>query len=645
MRGRAGQATPLVVLAAAAALTLLLAWPVVCHPTERILGTETAGRHHDPFTVMRQFGGAPVSPPYLQPATDWLGRALAVLVPPVAAYNLVVLVTFPFSALTAYLFARKVTGDAAGAAVAGLAFAFAPFHVAHSSYHPHIAQVQWVPLFLFALWQNVHRVTFWRALCLPAAAAVAVLANTYNVLLLAVIAPCASLVFWRMPAPDGERPALRNLVVSMVALGAAAGLALLCAWWYVPSAFSPNLAVRPEELVEYGARWWSYLVPPVDHPWLGGAARKIWAARGVRDGLLEQQVSMGWTVLVLALVGLIWSRRSPGERQRAWGLAGVALLAVACSLSPGDAASRWHATSPAAWLHRALPMFRAYARFAVVVQLMVTVLAGVGVTILWRRPGTRVVALVLLGLLGFEYAPLAGRSRDVLPTSAHRWLTHGAAPRAVLDCTGPSLAEVHTPWLAGYPVGYLGGTVADCGEPGLGSKLATLGYSHAIVRREDERRFLAEGRPAGLRRVYRGLDADVFEVSAHAGFYLGAPRGFFEREYDGADTWRWADDRTVSFDLVAPPGTTARPVTIALALEAFAEPRHVVVWLDRAKVASLDVLPTRAAYAIGPFALAGTHELAFTSLEPARSPASLGGSRDTRRLAFRIFDWTLSTPH
>jgi len=41
-------------------LTAALAAPVLRAPNERIFGTEIVGRHHDPYTVMQQFGGAPV---------------------------------------------------------------------------------------------------------------------------------------------------------------------------------------------------------------------------------------------------------------------------------------------------------------------------------------------------------------------------------------------------------------------------------------------------------------------------------------------------------------------------------------------------------------------------------------------------------
>ena len=641
MRDRARDWTPLLVVAAATVLTLILAWPVVLHPTERIFGPEVVGRHHDPFTVMRQFAGAPVSPPYLQPATDWPGRALARIVPPVAAYNILILVTFPFSALTAYLFARQVTGYPGGSAIAGLAFAFAPFHVAHAAYHPHIAQVQWIPLFLLVLWQSVHRVTWPRAIALLATAAVAVLSNTYNVLLLAVIAPGAALAFSRMPTPEGERPTLRHLAMTLGILGAAAGVAFLGVLRFVPSAFSPQFAVEPRNLVEYGARWWGYLMPPLTHRWLGGVAREVWSAHDVGDGLLEQQVSIGWSVLALGVIGLIASHRSPATRPRGWGLASIALLAAICSVAPGERGWQWEwpMVWPSGWLYQVLPMFGSYARFALVVQLMAVVLAGIGATVLWRRRGTRILALALLTLLAMEYAPLTARSRDVLPTSAHRWLSRHAGSQAVFDCVTPSLGDIHTQWLAGFSIEGFGPAVADCGEPALATKLAALGYRHLIVRDEVERRWFSEADPSGLGPVYRGKDADVFEVLARPGAYLEDLRGFLAREYNHADSWRWSDGHATL--AVVAPETTTRPLRVTLTLAAFGSSRHVAVSLDGAAVAVLALSSEPTTYSIVVQVTPGSHDLSLISVEPAVSPQSLGISADSRPLAFRLFEWTV----
>ena len=38
---------------------------------------------------------------------------------------------------------------------------------------------------------------------------------------------------------------------------------------------------------------------------LGGLARRIWNGAHVTDGLLEQQVSLGWGVIILALVVIV----------------------------------------------------------------------------------------------------------------------------------------------------------------------------------------------------------------------------------------------------------------------------------------------------------------------------------------------------
>ena len=70
-------------------------------------------------------------------------------------------------------------------------------------------------------------------------------------------------------------------------------------------------------------------------------------------------------------------------------------------------------------------MFRAYARFGVVVQLMAALLAGIGVDYL-RRAGTRraqIACLALVALAAGEYAVSPSALwRDVLPTAAHRWV-------------------------------------------------------------------------------------------------------------------------------------------------------------------------------------------------------------------------------
>src|SRR6186713_1063727 len=96
----------IVVAALAMLVTVALAWPVLRAPSERIFGMEMVGRHYDPFTVMEQFARPIGWTALLQPATDVPGVVLAKLIGAVTSYNVVVLLSFPLTAVAAYLLAR-----------------------------------------------------------------------------------------------------------------------------------------------------------------------------------------------------------------------------------------------------------------------------------------------------------------------------------------------------------------------------------------------------------------------------------------------------------------------------------------------------------------------------------------------------------
>ena len=109
-------------------------------------------------------------------------------------------------------------------------------------------------------------------------------------------------------------------------------------------------------------------------------ASRFWTGAGVDRGLLEQQVSLGWGVMALALMAIAgwWARAEPTTAlTRAPILAVVAAIAIVCSLSPETAIGPFTVMRPSALLSDLLPMFRSYARFGVVVQLMAVLLAGI----------------------------------------------------------------------------------------------------------------------------------------------------------------------------------------------------------------------------------------------------------------------------
>jgi hypothetical protein len=535
----------LAVSALAAMVTAAIAAPVLRAPSERLFGMEIVGRHHDPFTVMEQFERPITIGVYSQPVTDIVGALFARIWGAVPAYNWLMLLSFPLSAATAYLLARHLTLSPAAAGFAAMAFAFSPFHLAHAAYHPHIAQTQWIPLYFLALWRCLDKASPAAVAFLGVAAIVVTLSNFYAGMIVAVITPVAVAAYWFFKKPDARVGWRRiGITVASLALMAASGIA------YATYAAADVVANRAAfafpraDLFRYSAKWWSYLVPPVENPLLGTAARRVWASAGVREGLLEQQVSLGWGIVALGLIAVIcWIFRNrpvlprpphlpslPHPPQRALMavpiLVIVAAAALVCSLSPERTIGGFVFVRPSALLYAVVPMFRSYARFGVIVQLMAALLAGSGVDYLRRNRSRYVqgVCGVLIALAVAEYAVVPSSLwRDVLPTAAHRWVTSQPGRVRALDCAPFNQESQSVQWLTGYRVVLRpdlpgpDGAIAKCVSAKASSMLAAEDYTHLVVRNhvpDSASQILPANHeaPPGLRLAARFDDGLVFVV-------------------------------------------------------------------------------------------------------------------------------------
>jgi hypothetical protein len=639
------------VLALAAIVTAVIAAPVLRAPSERVFGMEIVGRHHDPFTVMEQFGRPITVGVYSQPVTDITGALLARIAGAVAAYNWLVLLSFPLSAAAAYLLARHLALSTAGATVAAMAYAFSPFHLAHAAYHPHIAQTQWVPLYFLALWRSLDKASPAAVAWLAAATIAVTLSNFYAGLIAAVITPVAVAAYWLVTgrvATRSMRPL--GLTIGSLLLISAFGMAYVA---YAAGAIVTNpvaFAFSRDDLFRYSAKWWSYLVPAVAHPLLGATAHRFWTAVDVREGLLEQQVSLGWGIVALGLIAIFrWvvqgsKVRQPPSLARVPVLATVALAALVCSLSPERTIGALTFVRPSALLYGVVPMFRAYARFGVVVQLMAALLAGIGVDRL-RCAGTtraQIACAVLVALAAGEYLVLPSALwRDVLPTTAHRWVVQQRDRVRVLDCTPLDQESESVQWLTGNRVTLLGGSISDCTEPNLSQKLAANGYTHLLVRRDAAAgSSLADhDAPDGLRVAARFEDGQVFAVTAQPpAIYTVTMAGFFPREHDEEWTWRWMG-ADAAWTIV---NTGARPIVAVLDLEmsAFHRVRGMKLLLDGRHVQTVVVELPRRLYQLGPFTVdPGAHELVFHPIEGPTLASDVINNGDQRPLSFALGTW------
>jgi hypothetical protein len=649
--------------ALAAIVTAVMAAPVLRAPAERIFGAEIVGRHHDPFTLMEQFSRPISLGGFSQPVTDAAGALLSRLSGAVPAYNWLILLSFPLSAAAAYLLARHLALSPPGATVAALAYAFSPFHVAQAAYHPHIAQTQWMPLYLFALWRCLDHATPAAVAILIVGAAGVTLSNFYGGLIAAVITPAAVAAYWLVLSGPRTAGAPRRLGVTIGSLVLVAACGMSYAFYSAREIIAGATAFRfpRADLFLYSANWWSYVVSPVEHPLLGPAVRRFWSGAGVREGLLEQQISLGAGIIVLALMAVWWWLVSPPpegcaderrddhqhtslSRARVPILVAVGVVAFVCSLAPERTIGTVSVMGPSALLYTLAPMFRAYARFGVVVQLMAALLAGIAVDRLLRARtnAARLACAVLVLLAAFEYAVRpSGLWRDVLPTAAHRWVMRQVAARA-LDCV-PLTEESHSiGWLTRHRIDVLGaGPIDDCAAPNLPQQLAAHGYTHLLVRHGTAyaQRLAERQAVAGLRPIARMDDADVFAVTAPApAIYTAAMSGFFPREHADGWTWRWMG-ASAAWTVV---NTRTAPLEVSLELElsAFHRVRQVQLRLDGQPLQTIAVAPMRRIHRTEPFVVRpGSHQLAFHPDEGATVVSDVLAHGERRPLSCALGTW------
>lgn len=646
MSSRGADAAAIVTLSMV--LTVVMAGPVLWAPSQRIFGAEIVGRHHDPFTVMEQFGRPLARSLDLQPLTDLPGALVTRLVGPVAAYNAIVLLTFPLSALTAFLLARYLGLPRPASALAALAFAFSPFHLAQSAYHPHIAQTQWIPLFFLALWRCLDRADVEAVAILALAVAGVTLSNLYGGLIAAVLTPIAVAAQW-LTRGQRDPSAFRRLAITAAALAviAAAGVSYASRAAHAPGVPRTGVTFARADLFQFSAKWWSYLVPPLANPLVGRFAGRLWTTAGVpQAAVLEQQVSLGWSVAALAVVAIIARARKSSLHAGAAVpvLAAVGVAALVCSLSPERIIGPITFTRPSAWLYPLVPMFRAYARFGVVVQLMAALLAAIGADWLWRA-GTRqarVICVALLSLAALEYTVSpAALWRDVLPTRAHRWIAGQPGALRVLDCAPLTADSQSVRWLSGSRIVLLTEAFDDCAQPNLGAQMAANRFTHLLVRRRTaEGRWFAEhGRTPGLELAARFPDGEVLTVTAGVpDVYTAAMTGFYAREHDASSSWRWmASEGT--WTLVNSRDWPAAG-WLDVEMTAFARERSIVVMLDGRTVQTVRVTGARTINRIGPLSLTtGEHTLALRPQQPADRADAFGPSTDRRLLSVAIGRW------
>jgi len=355
-------------------------------------------------------------------------------------YNGVLAVSFVLAGYATWLLVRDLTGHAGAAFVAGIAFAFCPYHLGHLLGHMNLASLQWIPFYLWALFRAcgapgapIDGTGQRRGLLWAGAAGLFLVANAFTewiyVAFLGVFT--GGYLLWRLLADTRGRAALRawgpllaRLAVLGAVFGALAGPLLLRT--VLAQQGQDWMKFPPRETLVYSSDLVDSFVPSALHPFWAGYAQALERQQPERN-TAERSVFLGYTTLVLAGLGLLWRRN---RAVAFW--AGAAALAWLLSLGPilhvlGRATfTTFNTTVPLPYLmlYNFVPGFsvmRVPARFIVLASLALAVLAGYALTALSARWPGRGRPLLLQGgvalLLGLEFLaipyPMAPPGYDI----------------------------------------------------------------------------------------------------------------------------------------------------------------------------------------------------------------------------------------
>jgi hypothetical protein len=304
---------------------------------------------------------------------------------PYAALNSAMLLAFLLCATGTYYLVRYLTHDRAAAAISAIAFAFCPYAFAHTA-HIQLMMTAGLPFSLLAFHRLADRPTPGRGTALGATmAAQAIFCGYYGVFVILIVGFAFLVVI-----------ASRRLWLNLE-YWRAMGIAAMTAIMIVLPAFLPYASLQLvggvhrdlADAASFSANWSDYLASSAyAHAWMLSHLPR-WT----------EATFPGFVATIFGLLGVaVLVRGRRGELLAIYG--GLAVLA--CWASFGPRAGLYSV------LYRIVPLFawlRAPARFGLVLDLAVVVLAGVGLSALLRRVRWRIP--IATGIAALTLAELA----------------------------------------------------------------------------------------------------------------------------------------------------------------------------------------------------------------------------------------------
>lgn len=372
------------------------------------------------------------------------------------AHNIYILSSFVLTAIFTYYLVFYLTKNRYSAFISGVIFSFCPNHFLQSFSHLSMAAIQWIPLYILALFKFSEHRSYKNALFWVLTFSLVALWNyyygyfmviitiaylTFNIgyeLFIDKLSIAKAVILVKQIFVKDLKIYIVAGVLMLVIVGAFSYQTVINMMKYSESESAVSLGYQRsyDDLFKYAARMYDYILPSEYHPIFGRVAKKIVEnITGGQRHWAERTLYIGFVPVVLVAVGIIgWWKRcklktiSDRERFIVPPIVFLAIIAFYCSLAPVIYLWRIKIPTPSFLLYKIFPMFRVYARMGFVFMLFISVLAGFGVRDVIQKcklKQTRfIIVSLIFSLIIFEYTvipPFRNMDLSAIP-SEYKWL-------------------------------------------------------------------------------------------------------------------------------------------------------------------------------------------------------------------------------
>ncbi len=474
------------------ALTCIIAWPSIVRP-----GRTLFAFHGDALLTVfwlwwfktAWLQGLPAEPnpmvgaPFgadwggvVERGTVWPGVLLSALGNETFAFNVMVLVSFPLAAIAAYHLTKRLTHNYVASIVAGLIYAFCPFHLWKSWAWVPLSNIQWMPLYVLAL-LDLRRTQRPRRAVLAGLWFGVNFVSSYVYGFMLGVLTLIYLIFWGVYTyvTQGRIAVDRR---TLLLAGTVVAVAALLVFPVALPIVTQSLTTAPEDAPHkyawpfehmYGlvARPTDYIIPP--------SSSLMWTSFEELDsapterGEFTHGLFVGYGALILTGCAVWGWRRKRKERTLSeierFAIPFLAVLLVAASIismTPPTLALDLPGLGsvvlkgPGYFTYGLVPWFREYARFGALVMLAVSTLAGWGAAYVldrlafhqrWRAVFLIALALALFLDYGFRRPPGGAPPDTGYVPEVYRWLREQPGDFIVAEYPIPRASQVSPNYL------------------------------------------------------------------------------------------------------------------------------------------------------------------------------------------------------